>query len=68
MFPISGKGVALFEGRQALSSGPSDKEQCGTSLELQGKFRITWRKTCLIVLYPQGLAVGRSRVSAVAGR
>jgi hypothetical protein len=43
MFPISGKGIALFEGRQALPAGPSDKEQCGTSVELQGKFQITWR-------------------------
>jgi hypothetical protein len=43
MFPISGKGNALFQGRQALPAGPSDKEQCGKSVELQKKFRITWR-------------------------
>jgi len=35
VFPISGKGMALFEGKQALPAGPSDKEQCGTSVELQ---------------------------------
>jgi hypothetical protein len=43
MFPISGKDIALFEGRQALLAGPFDKEQCDTSVELQGKFHITWR-------------------------
>jgi hypothetical protein len=43
MLPISGKDFALYEGRQALPVGPSDKEQRGTSVELQGKFRMTWR-------------------------
>ena len=37
------KGIALFEDRQILPVGPSDKQQCGISVELQGKFRITCR-------------------------